>query len=92
MNHHCRSLKALRRFGLDAVVTHQWEDGLNDACHDALAGGYPLVDNDPVLQRAGVGQYYAGFGAADAGQGLLAAWAREPGYWQDHQRTSSSNT
>lgn len=78
------------RFGLDAVVTHQWEDGLNDACHDVLAGGYPLVHNDPTLQRAGVGQYYAGFGAADAGQALLQAWAREPGYWQDHQRTSSA--
>lgn len=78
------------RFGLDAVVTHQWEEGLGDASHDALAGGYPLVHNDPMLQRAGVGQYYAGFGAADAGQALLQAWARDPGYWQDHQRTSSA--
>lgn len=78
------------RYGLDAVVTHQWEDGLTDACHDALAGGYPLVHNDPALQRAGVGQYYAGFSAADAGRALLAAWAREPGYWQDHQRTSAA--
>jgi hypothetical protein len=57
----------LARF-TDIVVAHQWENGLNFAYYDALAGGYPLIHNSDLLPR-GVGHYYPGF---DADQGAYA--------------------
>ena len=78
------------QFSLDAVVAHDWEGGLNDACYDALYGGYPLVHNNDTLKRAGVGLHYPGFSATAGGNALVQAWRQEPGYWQDYQKTAAA--
>jgi hypothetical protein len=75
---------------IDAVVSHQWECGLNYAYYDALYGGYPLVHNSPYLQEAGVGLHYQDFGAIEGGRVLLQAWAREAGWWDDYRSHAAS--
>jgi len=82
--------ECMAEFGLNAVVAHHWECGLNYAYYDALHGGYPLVHNADALRQAGVGLYYPGFSATAGGQALLDAWDRDPGYWQDYQRTAAA--
>jgi hypothetical protein len=74
---------------LDAVVAHQWECGLNYAYYDALHGGYPLIHNSEFLMKDGVGFYYPHFEAGKGAEALLAAWAKEPGYWKDYRDRSS---
>ena len=71
--------------GIDAVVTHHWECGLNYIYYDALYGGYPLVHNSEFLQADGMGFYYPGFAATEGGQALLDAWSREPGFWAGYK-------
>jgi hypothetical protein len=71
--------------GMNAVVSHQWENSLNYAYYDALYGGYPLVHNSDVLRDAGVGIHYPGFEAKKAGQALVQAWEREPGTWSRYR-------
>ncbi len=78
--------ECMATFSLNAVVAHQWECELNYAYYDALYGGYPLLHNSDALHRAGVGLYYAGFGAAEGGRVLVNAWRQDPAYWQDYQR------
>jgi hypothetical protein len=56
----------------DVVVSHQWENGLNYAYYEALAGHYPLVHNSPLLPD-GVGYRYSGFDCADGGAVLRDA-------------------
>lgn len=60
----------LARFA-DVVVTHQWENGLNNLYFDALHGRYPLVHNSPFLGDAGY--RYDGFDAAGGGRALVYA-------------------
>lgn len=55
----------------DAVVSHQWENGLNNLYFDALHGRYPLVHNSPFLGDAGY--RYDGFDAAGGGAALVRA-------------------
>ena len=58
----------------DAVVTHQWENGLNYLYYEVLYGGYPLVHNSPFLKD--VGYYYPDFDAIGGGGVLVDAFAR----------------
>jgi hypothetical protein len=73
---------------LDAVISHQWECGLNYAYYDALYGGYPLIHNSEFLAAGGAGLYYPGFEANQGGQAILDAWAQPTGYWDDYRRNS----
>ena len=54
---------------IDAVVTHQWENGLNYLYWDVLYLGYPLAHNASAI--AGLGGYYADFDPQDGGHVLL---------------------
>jgi hypothetical protein len=56
---------------IDAVVTHQWENGLNYLYWDVLYAGYPLVHN--ALELAEVGYHYRDFDPQDGGRALVAA-------------------
>lgn len=55
----------------DAVVTHQWENGLNYLYYEVLYGGYPLIHNSPFLKE--YGYYYEDFNAGSGGELLLTA-------------------
>lgn len=55
----------------DAVVTHQWENGLNYLYYEVLYGGYPLIHNSPFLR--GVGYHYEDFEVEAGGAALLRA-------------------
>jgi hypothetical protein len=74
---------------LDAVVAHQWENPQNYLYYDALYGGYPLVHNSDYLLRAGVGFYYPGFAAVEAGDAFVKAWENEPSFWDDYARRAA---
>lgn len=58
----------------DALVTHQWENGLNYLYYEALFGGYPLIHNSEFL--GGLGYPYADFDAEDGARALRSAYAR----------------
>lgn len=58
----------------DAVVIHQWENGLNYLYYEVLHGGYPLIHNSDAL--AHVGYHYPGFEADTGGEVLLDAFRR----------------
>jgi hypothetical protein len=62
---------------IDAVVTHQWENGLNYLYWDVLYAGYPLVHNAPDI--ADVGYYWRDFDPQDGGRALLEALAGHAG-------------
>ncbi|MFI4976851.1 MAG: DUF2827 family protein [Caulobacterales bacterium] len=55
----------------DAVVTHQWENGLNYLCYEALFGDYPLIHNSEFLRD--FGYYYPDFDAEAGAAALLRA-------------------
>ncbi len=55
----------------DIVVTHQWENGLNNLYFDLLYGAYPLIHNSPFLKS--IGYYYDGFDAKQGAQELIQA-------------------
>jgi hypothetical protein len=76
--------ECMARHSLDAVVSHQWECGLNYLYYDALYGGYPLIHNSDFLRDAGVGIHYPGFDASAAGEALVRARQQGPDFWQDY--------
>ena len=53
----------------DIVVTHQWENGLNNLYFDCLYFKYPLVHNSEFLKDAGY--YYPNFDANKAAEILV---------------------
>lgn len=57
----------------DAVVTHQWENGLNYLYYDVLHGGYPLIHNSEFLK--GHGYYFEAFDLEGGADALLLAKA-----------------
>ena len=69
-------LAAMLGAHIDAVVSHQWENGLNYLYWDVLYAGYPLVHNAPEL--AGVGYSYRDFDPKDGGRALVEALAEHP--------------
>jgi hypothetical protein len=56
----------------DICVSWQWENALNYAYYEVLAGGYPLVHNSHLLPD-GIGYRYEGFDAHDGARALLRA-------------------
>ena len=56
----------------DAVVTHQWENGLNYLYYDVLYGDRPLIHNSPFLKD--YGYYYEDFNAESGAAALLRAF------------------
>lgn len=72
----------------DAIVTHQWENGLNYLYYEALYGGYPLIHNSPFL--AEVGYHYPDFAAVAAGQRLVDAIARHDGELVAYRRPADA--
>lgn len=75
---------------MDAVVSHQWECGLNYLYYDALYGGYPLIHNSAYLKAGGVGIYYPDFEASAGGHALLGAWRQEPEFWDDYKTAATA--
>ena len=55
----------------DIVVTHNWENQLNNLYFDLLYGNYPLVHNSEML--AHVGYYYEPFNTKDGGRAVIKA-------------------
>lgn len=78
----------MTRHSLNAVVSHQWECGLNYLYYDALYGGYPLIHNSEFLGKEGVGLYYPAFEASSAGRALIDARGHEAGFWDDYRAVS----
>jgi len=71
---------------MNAVVTHHVEWGQNYLYYDALHGGYPLFHNSEYLRAAGVGIYYEGFSAKQAGDKMVEAWDYPVEYWEDYRQ------
>lgn len=55
----------------DIVVSHQWENEINNLYYDLLYGGYPWVHNSPRFKD--VGYYYPDFDAQAGAQALEQA-------------------
>ena len=73
---------------MNCVVTHHIEWGQNYLYYDALHGNYPLFHNSEFLRDAGVGIYYTGFSAKQAGNRMVEAWDYPTEYWDDYRRKS----
>ena len=71
---------------MNCVVTHHIEWGQNYLYYDTLHGGYPLFHNSEYLRDAGVGIYYEGFSAKQAGDAMVEAWDYPPEYWEDYRQ------
>jgi hypothetical protein len=70
---------------MNCVVTHHIEWGQNYLYYDTLHGGYPLFHNSEYLRDAGVGIYYEGFSAKQAGNAMVDAWDYPHEYWEDYR-------
>ena len=62
---------------VDAVITHQWENGLNYLFWDTLYLGYPLIHNSPEIAEAGY--WYESFNPQMGGKALIEAMAHHTG-------------
>jgi hypothetical protein len=71
----------------DVVVTHNWENQLNNLYFDVLYGGYPLVHNSEMLKN--VGYYYQPFDARDGARVLLEAMNNHHLHLNDYQTRSA---
>lgn len=71
---------------MNCVVTHHIEWGQNYLYYDTLYGGYPLFHNSEYLRDAGVGMYYEGFSAKQAGDVMIDAWDYPADYWEDYRQ------
>lgn len=57
----------------DAIVTHQWENGLNYLYYEVLSGDYPLIHNSKFLMD--YGYYYEDFNPESGAAALIRAHA-----------------
>ncbi|WP_080422657.1 DUF2827 family protein [Burkholderia ubonensis] len=73
---------------IDAVVTHQWQNGQNYLHLDALYGGYPLIHNAPWL--ADVGYYYANSNVSEASRQIVKAASRHDTDHEAYVRSARS--
>ncbi len=73
---------------MNCIVTHHIECGLNYLYYDALYGGYPLFHNSEFLRNAGVGFYYMGFSAVEAGAMLCDALSYTLDYWTQYKENA----
>jgi hypothetical protein len=75
--------QVMAKYGVDAVLAHQWECGLNYAYYDALHGGYPLIHNSPFLKTAGLGFFYNESDIAAGAEALHQAWQAPVEFWTE---------
>lgn len=66
----------------EIVVTHNWENQMNNLYFDALYGGYPLVHNSEILRN--FGYYYEPFDTHSGAQALINAM-------QNHDQNFNQN-
>ncbi|QJC57223.1 hypothetical protein HC248_02544 [Polaromonas vacuolata] len=59
---------------VDAVVSHQWENGQNYLYYEVLHGGYPLIHNSTFI--ADCGYFYPDFDCEQGGLATLQAYAQ----------------
>jgi hypothetical protein len=57
--------------GIDAIVSHQWENAQNYLYYEALYGGYPLIHNSDLIGDCGY--RYHGFDCEEGGRVLIDA-------------------
>jgi len=55
----------------DILVSHHWQNGLNNLYFDILYGGYPLIHNSEFIKD--LGYYYKDFNPQDGAKQLLLA-------------------
>jgi Protein of unknown function (DUF2827) len=67
----------------DIVVTHNWENQLNNLYFDLLYGGYALVHNSEMLR--GVGYYYESFNTKDGARAVIDAIQNHDAHFDDYQ-------
>jgi hypothetical protein len=75
---------------MNCIVAHHIECGLNYLYYDALYGGYPLFHNSEYLCNAGVGFYYNGFSAIDAGMMLNNALVHTLEDWNVYKKNADT--
>ncbi len=55
----------------DIIVSHHWQNGLNNLYFDVLYGGYPLIHNSEFIKD--MGYYYKDFNPQDGAKQLISA-------------------
>jgi Protein of unknown function (DUF2827) len=71
----------------DVVVTHQWENQLNNLYFDVLYGNYPLIHNSEMLKG---GYYYPSFDAAKGADVLLDVLAHHDQHLEAYREASAA--
>ena len=82
--------QVMAKYGVDAVLAHQWECGLNYAYYDALHGGYPLIHNSPFLKEAGMGFFYSDSDIEAGAAALHESWQAPEEFWIDHKNRAAA--
>jgi len=70
----------------EVVLTHNWENQLNNLYFDVLYGGYPLVHNSEILRN--FGYYYEPFNTHDGARALLDAMQNYDTHYAQHQQNN----
>lgn len=71
----------------DVVVSHQWENGLNNAYLDALYLEFPLVHNAPFIKDGGY--YYEGFDADAGAEQLIFALEHHDKHLDEYRKKNA---
>ncbi|WP_330770323.1 DUF2827 domain-containing protein [Burkholderia vietnamiensis] len=69
---------------VDAVISHQWENGQNYLYYEALYGGYPLIHNSVYLD--GCGYFYPEFDCIEGGLALRQAFLEHDASLEGYRR------
>lgn len=72
----------------DMVVSHQWENNLNNLYYDLLYGNYPLIHNSVMLKDAGY--YYPEFDSRAGGKVLVDAMRHHDQNLADYKARSQA--
>ncbi|MFM2343908.1 MAG: hypothetical protein RLZZ210_516 [Pseudomonadota bacterium] len=67
----------------DMVVTHNWENQLNNLYFDLLYGNYPLIHNSEML--AHVGYYYEPFNTKDGARAIIQAITNHDANFEEYK-------
>jgi hypothetical protein len=68
----------------EIVLTHNWENQMNNLYFDVLYGGYPLVHNSEILRN--FGYYYEPFNTHDGARALISAMQTHDADFEHHQK------
>ena len=71
---------------VDAVVSWQFENGLNYMWYDVLYGNYPLIHNAPFIKEAGY--YYEGWDVEMGKEKLLEAFETHDENFEQYKQSS----